>query len=152
MCVLVGRVAVMMEPAIRSSQGGGAKITILVVDDEPKILEMVKRFLTSSVYDVVTAANGEEALHYARTQRIDLILLDLVMPVMDGFDVLLRLKADPATIGIPVVMVTAKGDTQSIFQSQTLLARDYLVKPFDLKALLRAIARYARLPSSPEGT
>ena len=123
-----------------------------MVDDEPKILQLTKLLLEPYAYEVLTAANGEEALRCARSQRIDLMLLDLAMPVMDGFDVLLRLKADPTTIGIPVVMVTASGDTRSILQSQTLLARDHLVKPFELKVLLRTIARCANVPPEADRT
>ena len=132
-------------PAVPSKKVG-TKARILVVDDELKIREMVKRLLEAHHYDVVTASNGEQALQVARTQHIDLMLLDLVMPKMDGFDVLLRLKADAATIGIPVVMVTAKSDSQLILQSQALLARDYLVKPFDFDVLLRTVVRYANPP------
>lgn len=115
-----------------------------MVDDEPKIRELVKRALEPYHYYVVTASNGEQGLQYAQRHRVDLILLDLMMPKMDGFDVLLRLKASASTIGIPVVILTAKSDSQSILQSQALLARDYLVKPFDLEVLVRTVIRYAK--------
>ena len=126
------------------------KPKILVVDDEPKVLQLTKLMLEPYAYEVLTATNGEEALRIARSQRIDLMLLDLSMPVMDGFEVLLRLKADQATIGIPVVIVTAKEDTSSILHAQALLARDYLVKPFEFKVLLRTVTRYVKAPSGVE--
>ena len=123
----------------------GSKIRVLVVDDEPKVVELIKRKLEAHSYDVVTASNGEQALRHACSQRLDLILLDVFMPLMDGFEVLTRLKANTHTSRIPVVMVTAKSDTLSIFRSKDLWAVDYVVKPFDLDVLLKTVKRCARL-------
>ena len=121
-------------------------IRVLVVDDEPKIVELIKQTLEAHAYDVVTASSGEEALRQACSQPLDVILLDVVMPVMDGFEVLARLQANRDTSRIPVVMVTAKSDTRSIFKSKDLWAVDYLMKPFNVDALLETVKRCTTRP------
>ncbi len=121
------------------------RIRVLVVDDEPKIVDVVRTALERNHFDVVTASTGEQALAEAKNQRLDLILLDVAMPLMDGFEVLSRLRADKDTSRIPVVMVTAKSDTHSIFRAKELWAADYLLKPFDLDVLLSTVKRCAKL-------
>ena len=121
------------------------KMKVLVVDDEPKIVRLIKQKLEASHYEVVTAANGEQALRQAHTHRLDLILLDLMMPVMDGLEVLTRLRTTKDTSRIPVVIVTARQDTQAILQSQDLWAADYVTKPLDLEMLVQTVKRCARL-------
>jgi len=121
-----------------------SKVCVLVVDDEPKIVALIKEALEAHHFEVVTASSGEEALVQVQSQRLDLILLDLAMPAMDGFEVLEKLKASPETSRIPVVVVTAKGDTRSIFKARELWAWDYLVKPFDLDVLVETVKRWAK--------
>jgi two-component system alkaline phosphatase synthesis response regulator PhoP len=122
-----------------------AKQKILVVDDEEDILELLKFNLTREGYDVSSASTGEEALSVARAERSpDLILLDLMLPGIDGLDVARRLKGDPPTKKIPIIMLTAKGEESDIVTGLELGADDYITKPFSRKVLvarLRAVLR-----------
>ncbi len=113
--------------------------TILLVDDEPNVLKMVSRRLTSEGYQVVTALSGEEGLQLAQTQQPDLILLDIMLPKMKGRDVCARLKADPATQEIPVIFLTALGLADHVKAGMDLGAEDYIVKPFEPATLLERV-------------
>jgi len=119
-----------------------AKNKILVIDDEPDIVKMLKTRLETGGYQVIAARDGIEGFKKAREQRPDLILLDIIMPEVDGLTVLRRLRSDEATCGIPVIMLTAKGMTDSIFEAQIYGATDYIIKPFRLSELLKFIKRY----------
>jgi two-component system alkaline phosphatase synthesis response regulator PhoP len=121
-----------------------AKQKILVVDDEEDILELLTFNLTKEGYDVSSASTGEEALSVARTESPDLILLDLMLPGMDGLEVARRIKGEPSTKNIPIVMLTAKGEESDIVTGMELGADDYITKPFSRKVLvarLRAVLR-----------
>ena len=109
--------------------------TILVVDDEPDIREMISEMLLLDGYRVRTAPNGKIALGQARLNRPDLIVLDLMMPVMNGWQFLEAQQEDPCLAGIPVVVVTAALDAR--VEGAAMLLR----KPFDLDTLLKAVAR-----------
>ncbi len=115
---------------------------ILVVDDEPTVLEAVKAALETAHYEVAVAFNGRDGLQMAIGQQPDLILLDVMMPKMDGFQLLSCLKNDERTKRIPVVMLTAKGESESIYLSQQLRAADFLMKPFAVGELLDVVCRY----------
>jgi two-component system alkaline phosphatase synthesis response regulator PhoP len=120
------------------------KQKILVVDDEEDILELLRFNLTKEGYTVSSASTGEEALSMARTEGPDLILLDLMLPGMDGLEVARRLKGEPFTKNIPIVMLTAKGEESDIVTGLELGADDYITKPFSRKVLvarLRAVLR-----------
>ncbi|MBI2206133.1 MAG: response regulator [Candidatus Rokubacteria bacterium] len=110
---------------------------ILVVDDDDDNRHVIGRRLERQGYHVEFAADGARALELARTRRFDLVLLDVMMPGLDGFAVLEQLKADPATRDIPVIMVSALDDTASVVRCIERGAEDYLPKPFD-PVLLRA--------------
>jgi CheY-like chemotaxis protein len=125
------------------------RVKILVVDDEPKVVQLIREKLESYGYGVVSAADGPQALAHAREQRLDLILLDLAMPLMNGLEVLTRLRASKATSQIPVVVVTAHNDTRSILKAKDLYVAEYITKPFDLDALLDAVRRSLGPPSRP---
>jgi two-component system alkaline phosphatase synthesis response regulator PhoP len=117
---------------------------ILVVDDERDILELVKYNLEKEGYRVTTVASGEDALSQARTRTPDLVVLDLMLPGVDGLEVCRRLKADPKTIAIPIVMLTAKGTEADVVTGLELGASDYVTKPFSprvLTARVRAVLR-----------
>ena len=116
--------------------------TIFVIDDEPDVRAGMKAWLGDYGYYVVTAEDGEEGLERLNTIRPDLILLDITMPRRNGFDFLSRIKRNPDTSNIPVIMLTASMDANSIFKSQQLKATDYVSKPFDEKELLRLIRKY----------
>jgi two-component system, OmpR family, alkaline phosphatase synthesis response regulator PhoP len=113
-----------------------AKEKILVVDDEEDIVEMIKYSLVNEGYRVEYALTGEEALVKAAEQNPDLILLDLMLPGLDGLDVCRELKADPSTRQIPIIMITAKGEDADIVSGLELGAEDYITKPFSLRILL----------------
>jgi len=118
--------------------------SILVVEDEEDILELVRHNLTKEGYCVTCAASGEEGLKAAKSKRPDLLVLDLMLPGLDGFEICKTLKADSETQNIPVVILTAKGEETDIVTGLELGADDYIVKPFSPKVLiarLRAVLR-----------
>ena len=115
------------------------KLHILVVDDEQKIRQFMKEVLELRDFTVHTAASGPEALERLKQQRVDLILLDLVMPVMDGYQVYHLLKETPKTRDIPVLIVTAKGERTDRLLGMDSPTYNYLTKPFELAELLGKI-------------
>lgn len=121
-----------------------AKEHVLVVDDEEDILELVQYNLTREGYHVTCVTSGEEALKRARADLPQMIILDLMLPGMDGLDVCRALKADPKTQPIPVVMVSAKGEEADVVTGLELGAEDYLVKPFSPRVLLARIKNVLR--------
>jgi len=118
------------------------KKRILVVDDEVDMVEGIKIMLEADNYEVIAAFDGQEGLQKAQEERPDLILLDVMMPKMDGFETLRRIRADSETQHIPVIMLTAKGDTDSMFKAHDLGSTDFFIKPFDAQELLDFIRRY----------
>jgi two-component system alkaline phosphatase synthesis response regulator PhoP len=118
---------------------------ILVVDDEPDLLELVKHQLQKEHYEVTTAQDGEVALAQARRQPPDLVVLDLMLPGIDGLEVCRRLRADPRTMHIPIVMLTAKGEESDAVIGLSQGADDYVRKPFGSKELLARIAARLRV-------
>jgi two-component system phosphate regulon response regulator PhoB len=130
------------------------KQTILVVDDEEDILELVKYNLSREGYDIQTALTGEDTLKRAETMPIDLIVLDLMLPGIDGLEVARQLKKNPRTQGIPIVMLTAKGEEADVVTGLELGADDYIVKPFSpriLVARIKTVLRRVSQPSLDEG-
>ena len=113
---------------------------ILLVDDTKDILLVVSKRLESWGYEALTADSGEEGLRIAQKQRPDLILLDIMMPKMKGRDVCVRLKADPKTADIPVILLSALGLPDNIKAGLELGAEDYIVKPFQPAELKERIA------------
>jgi DNA-binding response OmpR family regulator len=112
---------------------------ILVAEDEPHIFRMVDFKLKALGHEVICATDGGEAMEAATTQKPDLILLDVMMPVMDGFQVLKKLKANLDTKGIPVIMLTAKSQERDVVTGLESGAEDYVVKPFSFPELLARI-------------
>ena len=109
---------------------------VLVIDDEREILDIAQVILRHSGYQPLTAANGNEGLEMARREHPDLVLLDILMPDLSGWEVLKRLKADPGTREIPVMMLTALAQDEEILQGLKAGAVEYLIKPFDLVSLV----------------
>ena len=121
-----------------------AKETILVVDDEEDILELVRHHLKREGYEVQCTDSGEKALKAARNNPVDLIVLDLMLPGIDGLEVARTLKNDPRTKHIPVLMLSAKGEESDVVTGLELGADDYITKPFSPRILIartRAIIR-----------
>ena len=115
---------------------------ILVVDDEPDTVEFLKRGLEKNHFNAISAQNGEEGLNKAFEDKPDLILLDLLMPNKDGFTMLRELKANVSTKHIPVIVLSVKPESGSIFKGQDYGAIDYIIKPCDLQTILKYIKRY----------
>ena len=112
---------------------------ILVVDDEIHIIKIIAYKMRSAGYEVVSARDGVEALEQVRAGRPDLVLLDVMMPRMDGFQTLEALKADPATRDIPVFLLTVKSKDTDRQRGYQLGAEDYLTKPFSPNKLLERV-------------
>jgi len=131
-------------PAKTKSGDSTAGHQILVVDDEEDLLELVRYNLSREGYRVQGVGTGEDALKSARKQPPDLIVLDLMLPTVDGLEVCRRLKGDPKTSDIPIIMLTAKGEESDMIAGLERGADDYIAKPFSprvlaarVKALLR---------------
>jgi two-component system phosphate regulon response regulator PhoB len=123
-----------------------------VVDDEKDILELVSYNLTREGYQVTCVTSGEEALKQTHTGLPDLIILDLMLPGMDGLDVCKQLKNNTQTAHIPIVMLTAKGEDSDVVVGLELGADDYITKPFSPKVLLaRVKAAFRRRKAEPVG-
>ncbi|MBI3948601.1 MAG: response regulator [Armatimonadetes bacterium] len=128
---------------------------ILLVDDEPNIVKLTSLHLRRQGHAVISAENGAAALLSARDEEPDLIVLDVLMPVMDGFEALRALKADPKTRGIPVIMFTCRALDEDIAHGLSEGADLYMTKPFDMNGLVLAIGRilaartFGEHPSAP---
>ena len=117
------------------------KRKILIIDDEVDVTETVSFMLRSRGYDVSTASDGGEGLTKTLLEHPDIVLLDIIMPTMDGFEVCQKLKRDKDTKKIPIIMLTALGDNKAIAKARTVGADDYIVKPFSMSTLVSKIIR-----------
>ena len=115
--------------------------SVLIVDDEPSIVISLEYLLTEAGYDVHIARDGQQALDAARALHPRLVLLDVMMPVMNGFEVCRRIRDDPALAGTRILMLTAKGRDVEISQGQSLGVDAYITKPFATRELMAAVAR-----------
>src|SRR6476660_9334565 len=118
---------------------------VLVVDDILANVKLLEARLSAEYFDVFTAYSGEEALELLRTERVDVVLLDVMMPGMDGFEVCRRIKGSPKTMHVPVVMVTALDQPSDKVQGLEAGADDFLTKPVDEIALITRVKNLARL-------
>jgi two-component system, OmpR family, alkaline phosphatase synthesis response regulator PhoP len=126
-----------------------AKTKILVVDDEADIRELVRLNLMREGYDVLECETGEQALQLSRAQIPDLVVLDLMLPGIDGLEVCRKLKADPKTMQTPIVILTAKGEEADVVAGLEVGADDYVVKPFSGKVLVARVRRLLRRVAQP---
>ena len=117
-----------------------AKKKILVVDDEAELVGMVKMRLEASQYEVITAYDGQEAIDTARREKPDLILLDLMLPKIDGYKVCGLLKADTRFRTIPIILFTARAQDSDKKMAEETGANAYVTKPFEPQVLLKKIA------------
>src|SRR5712692_8649475 len=125
------------------------KPLVLIVDDDHKILRLVRIELTAQGFAVIMAERGDEALQAVQRQRPDLVVLDIIMPGMDGLAVLRTLRE---TSGVPVILLTAKGTDSDKIMGLELGADDYLPKPFnpeELTARVRAVLRRSQVREAP---
>jgi adenylate cyclase len=118
---------------------------LLIVDDEPMNLDILQTRLAVHGYEILTATNGEEALAIASAQQPDLILLDIMMPKVDGIDVCRHLKADTSLPFMPIIMVTAKADSKDVVAGLEAGADEYLTKPVDQAALVARVKSMLRI-------
>jgi DNA-binding response OmpR family regulator len=117
---------------------------ILIVEDERDILHLVKHYLEKEGYRVSTAATGAEGLKLAKADHPDLLILDLMLPGMDGLEVCKRLRADQPTAALPIIMLTAKAEESDTVIGLELGADDYVTKPFSPKALVARVKALLR--------
>jgi DNA-binding response OmpR family regulator len=117
-----------------------AKKKILLVDDEPSVLKIVTRRLELNHYEVITATDGLEGLDRAMTDKPDLIISDIMMPNMDGYTFIRKVRSQPALARTPVIILTAKDRMQDLFLFQGVKDCDYIVKPFESDHLLQKIS------------
>ncbi len=129
-----------------------SKEKILVVDDEEDILELVRFNLAREGYHVTCVQNGEDALRQIRDSAPDLVVLDLMLPGIDGLEVARKLKSDPETSHIPIVMLTAKGEEADIVVGLEMGADDYVTKPFSPRVLAARIKAVLRRKREGQGT
>jgi two-component system phosphate regulon response regulator PhoB len=125
---------------------------ILVVEDEEDVLELIRYNLGKNGYKVDTAMSGEEALRKALRTTPDLILLDLMLPAVDGLEVCRTVKNDPRTQHVPVVMLTAKGEEADIVAGLEMGADDYVTKPFSPRVLMARVKAVLRRPAERKDT
>lgn len=123
---------------------------VLVVDDEPDLLELARYNLTQIGYDVACVASGEEALAHVRSHQPDLVILDLLLPGVDGWEVCKILKRDPRTATIPIMMLTARSEEADMVTGLELGADDYLTKPFSPRVLLARVKAALRRRQSEQ--
>jgi DNA-binding response OmpR family regulator len=126
--------------------------TILIIDDEPDLVKLLDYHLTRSDYAVISARDGESGFAMARKHLPDLIILDVMMPGADGFDVCRRLRAEPATARVPLLMLTARAEESDRILGLELGADDYVTKPFSVReivARVKALLRRAEVASEP---
>ncbi len=114
---------------------------VLVVDDDPVILKLLRVNFEMEGYVVVSASDGQQALDMARAEHPDVVLLDVMMPVMDGLDVSRALRADEATRELPIVLVSAKAQASDLERGMDAGADDYITKPFDPLELLDRVGQ-----------
>jgi DNA-binding response OmpR family regulator len=120
------------------------KPRILVVDDEPDIVELIRHHLIREHYEVVTASDGSAALAQARATPPDLVVLDLMLPGVDGLEICRKLKSDTRTANVPIIMLTAKGEESDAVIGLSQGADDYVRKPFGVKELVARVAARLR--------
>ncbi len=115
------------------------KKKVLLVDDDKDCIQMLKDFFENKDFEIITAFEGETGFAKAKEIKPDLIILDIMMPLMDGITVLQKLKENPATSSIPVIMLTAKDKDEDILKGYKYGAEYYITKPFDLKQLMLGV-------------
>lgn len=125
-------------------------LKLLTVDDSQSIRSIIKRTFQPYDLEIIEAENGAEGLSVARQAKPDLILLDLMMPVMDGFETLTELKKDPLLAGIPVIMLSAEASKANVLKVSQLGVRDYIVKPCSEETLIERVSRVIKLQRTQE--
>ncbi len=115
------------------------KTKILIVDDEPDLVQTLRDRLEMNGYNIITAGNGREGLEKVLQEKPNIVLLDVIMPIMDGLETLEALRKHPETKNVAVIMLTARSQRQDIVRAKVCGITDYVVKPFDLTELIEKI-------------
>jgi DNA-binding response OmpR family regulator len=118
-----------------------SKNKILIIDDEPDIVETISFILRARNFDVTTASDGFDGLAKVKSVSPDIILLDVMMPGIDGYAVCVKIKSDKNTKNIPVIILTARGENDSVIKAHSSGADDYIVKPFNLVTLISKLGK-----------
>jgi len=122
---------------------------IMVVDDEPDVVRMLQFRFEKDGFEVVSCGDGQSALSLAEEEKPDLIVLDIMMPLMDGMEVLRQIRSRRATSKTPVIMLTAKTSSVTVDQARQLWVSDYITKPFDPEKLVVKVRKALHLPVEP---
>ena len=115
---------------------------ILVVDDEPTIVRLMEFILARQGHEMLIAVNGEEALQKIRAHQPDLVLLDIMMPRIDGYEVAQQLRANPETASLPIIMLSAKAQEEDIRRGAEVGVDDYVTKPFSPEHLVQVVTEH----------
>jgi len=126
-----------------------ARHRILVVDDDEHIQKSLSQYLEMEDFEVEVASSGQEALDRAALQAFDLVLLDIMMPEMDGFEVVESLRAQEATSRVPIILLTARGQDTDVLKGYHLGVSSYLTKPFNLDELVETIREVLEADAAP---
>lgn len=126
-----------------------ARHRILVVDDDEHIQKSLSQYLEMEDFEVEVASSGQEALDRAALQAFDLVLLDIMMPEMDGFEVVEILRAQEATSRVPIILLTARGQDTDVLKGYHLGVSSYLTKPFNLDELVETIREVLEADAAP---
>ncbi|MBN1621466.1 MAG: response regulator [Endomicrobiales bacterium] len=118
---------------------------ILLADDEPDIITILKRYLEVDGYNVTTASDGQEAFDKINNDTFDLIILDVMMPKINGWEVCKKIKSDPKTSNIPVIILTAKSQDVDALMSYECGANEYATKPFDFNVISASIKKLLKV-------
>ena len=114
-------------------------LKIITIDDDPVVRTLINKTFSRLGFEVITAADGFEGLQAIENNQPDIIFLDVLMPIIDGLEVLKRIKATPKIAKIPVIMFTAVSDGQMVLESSKLGAEDYIIKPFQSSVLIQKV-------------
>lgn len=119
---------------------------ILIVDDEADVVRLIQFRLEKEGFEVISCGDGQTAIKMAEEEKPDLVILDIMMPLMDGMEVLRQIRSRRLTSRIPVIMLTAKTTSITVDQARQLWVSDYVVKPFDPEKLVVKVKKALRLP------
>ena len=116
-------------------------LKIITIDDDPVVRTLIKKTFSSLGFEVITAADGIEGLRAIENNQPDIIILDVMMPIIDGLEVLKRIKATPKIAKIPVIMFTAISDGHMVVETSKFGAEDYIIKPFQSSVLIQKVKK-----------
>jgi two-component system alkaline phosphatase synthesis response regulator PhoP len=121
---------------------------ILVVDDDKEVVRLTRAYLEQAGFDVLVAYDGETAVHVLRTEKLDLVLLDLMLPDRDGWDITRLIRNDPRLVDIPIIMLTARVEVTERIVGLEIGADDYVTKPFDPREVVARVRAQLRKPET----